>query len=380
MSSKRKPNTKGKKGAKKKKSSVDKTYRFIALIGALVLVGGLLAVGAVVARTAIAQGPTPGFYVDGKRRAKDADPFLTIGEFEISYNEYRYYYLYTKAQTEAYQGAEYYDVDVDGSKEQQLFDDTEGYIRRTYVWLTYAQENGIILTEEEKQGILKEAADNKASQHEMYVAWLRSQYYADEATYILIREKTLLNQKAAEAFLEAEKKLHDDDWMDGVVSAQHILYQFPDGADDAAKEELRKEAQKALDDIRAAVNPVEAFTILRASSSSFNESYGMWVNYGNDGGQPEEGYTFGPGTMVDSFYDAAIALRVDGISDLVETTYGYHIIRRCELDIETAEADKDGIIERLANKMFNNYQADRAKEFIIIGSAYYYDARIATIK
>ena len=44
-----------------------------------------------------------------------------------------------------------------------------------------------------------------------------------------------------------------------------------------------------------------------------------------------EGYTYTPGTMVPEFEDAAAALGDYEISDVVETSYGYHIIMRLPL-------------------------------------------------
>ena len=381
MSSKRKPVTKGKKSvSKSKKRKTDKTPRFIVLITTLVLVGALLAGGIALANIAIQNGPTPGFYVNGSKRAKESDPFLSIGEFQISYNEYRFYYLSIKAQMEAQYGETYFTEDPDGAKEKQLFEDTEAYIRNTYVWQSYAKEKGLFVTLEEKQKIQDDCAENRATNHEMYLAWLRNQHYADEATYVLIQEKIVLNQKAQEAFLEEMHEVHADDWMDEVATAQHILFLFPDGADDDAKAAILLEAQQAYESIMAAADSVSAFETMRAASREYNTEYGMWINYGNDGGQPEEGYTFGPGYMVESFYQAAIGLRVNGISEPVETTYGYHIVRRCELDVEAAEADKDAIMDRLANSLFNQYQEKTAKAFIVIGGTYYYETKIACIK
>ncbi|MEG2670193.1 MAG: peptidylprolyl isomerase, partial [Oscillospiraceae bacterium] len=52
------------------------------------------------------------------------------------------------------------------------------------------------------------------------------------------------------------------------------------------------------------------------------------TQYNEDPGATPAGYTFGPGEMVKEFQDAAFALDIDGISDVVKTDYGFHVIKR----------------------------------------------------
>ncbi len=109
------------------------------------------------------------------------------------------------------------------------------------------------------------------------------------------------------------------------VSAKHILIKVEEGDDDAEKQAL---AQSILDRINAG----EDFDALMAE---FNE----------DISEPETGYTFGKGEMVAPFEEAAFALEVDQVSELVKSEYGYHIIKKL-----TPEVGKDELASYLAEQ------------------------------
>ena len=98
------------------------------------------------------------------------------------------------------------------------------------------------------------------------------------------------------------------------ITAKHILIPFEENADDNSKAETKKKAE----DILAKINAGEDFDKLREENSQ-------------DPGQPDAGYTFAnDGTMVQEFTDAAFALKPGEVSKVVETQYGYHIIKRVE--------------------------------------------------
>lgn len=56
--------------------------------------------------------------------------------------------------------------------------------------------------------------------------------------------------------------------------------------------------------------------------------YALMQEYNEDPGETEAGYTFGPGEMVKEFEEAAFALEIGQISDVVPSSYGYHVIKR----------------------------------------------------
>ena len=100
------------------------------------------------------------------------------------------------------------------------------------------------------------------------------------------------------------------------VKASHILIAFPENADAAAKQAARANAEVVLKDVKAGKD----FAALAKANS---QDPGSAVNGGDLG-------FFQQGQMVPPFDAVAFKLSPGEISELVETTFGYHIIKVAE--------------------------------------------------
>jgi len=100
------------------------------------------------------------------------------------------------------------------------------------------------------------------------------------------------------------------------VKASHILVRVPEGATGARKAELRKKADALLGRARAK----EDFAALARESS---EDPGSAKSGGELG-------AFGRGQMVPPFEQAAFGLKPGEVSGVVETPFGFHIIKVSE--------------------------------------------------
>ena len=100
------------------------------------------------------------------------------------------------------------------------------------------------------------------------------------------------------------------------VRASHILIGVPRGADAAAKAEARAKAEQVLKDIKAGKD-------FAALAKEHSQDPGSAVNGGDLG-------FFQPGQMVGPFNDAAFSLAPGSVSELVETEFGFHIIKVAE--------------------------------------------------
>jgi peptidyl-prolyl cis-trans isomerase C len=100
------------------------------------------------------------------------------------------------------------------------------------------------------------------------------------------------------------------------VRASHILISVPQNADAAAKTEARGKAEQVLKDLKAGKD-------FAALAKQHSQDPGSAVQGGDLG-------FFQQGQMVGPFNDAAFGLAPGATSDLVETQFGYHIIRVAE--------------------------------------------------
>ena len=96
------------------------------------------------------------------------------------------------------------------------------------------------------------------------------------------------------------------------VKASHILIKVAADADPAQKDEARQK----IEDIQKKLKKGEDFsTMAREHSEGPSASRGGDLGY------------FSRGQMVKPFEDAAFALKTDQLSDVVETQFGYHLIK-----------------------------------------------------
>ena len=155
---------------------------------------------------------------------------------------------------------------------------------------------------------------------------------------------------------DAVKKFYDDNpakfEQPEQVRASHILIST---TDKVTKEPLppakKKEKEKAIRDLKARAEKGEDFGKL---AKEFSEDMGSKTNGGE--------YTFPRGQMVREFEMAAFSLtKTNQISDVVETQFGYHIIKLSEKipakTVEFAKASAD-IKEYLIGQEFQKQLPD----------------------
>ena len=134
-----------------------------------------------------------------------------------------------------------------------------------------------------------------------------------------IAEKVAVKPEQVEAFY---KNNPDQFKQPERVKASHILISVPEAADAATRAQAKTKAEKILKDVKAGKD-------FAALAKQHSQDPGSAVNGGDLG-------FFQQGQMVGPFNEVAFSLKPGATSDLVETQFGYHIIKVAEKQPERA--------------------------------------------
>lgn len=191
------------------------------------------------------------------------------------------------------------------------------------------QELGVSLTEEQTAEMEAAAAASieKLGGEEAFQQMLAEMGISRESYDRLTRDGYLFNNLVALVTQEGSPLYLDDaDCEQYRVYADHILLATVDPLTGEAYSEEKQLEQ--LGRARELLGKLEAV----AGEERIQLFTELAEEYGEDGGRiTNTGYVFGTGEMVQEFEDAAFALKAGEVSGIVESSYGYHIILRKEL-------------------------------------------------
>jgi peptidyl-prolyl cis-trans isomerase C len=157
---------------------------------------------------------------------------------------------------------------------------------------------------------------------------IENQMYVTKLLGVEVDPKVSVQEKDVSEFYTQNKERFNEP---ETIRAAHILIRFPDKADEAMKKKLKAQADGLLKQARGGTD----FAKLARENS---EDSGSVVNGG-------ELPPFGRGQLTPAFETAAFALKAGQISEVVETPFGYHIIkvleRRAPRVVPLGEVSKD---------------------------------------
>jgi peptidyl-prolyl cis-trans isomerase C len=168
-----------------------------------------------------------------------------------------------------------------------------------------------------------------------------------------IRKMLLAKAEEAAPATDEECRAFFEENKDGMaqeasVEASHILVSVPRDADDAA----RAAARAKIDDLKAQLDAGADFAELAKANSDCPSK----ANGGSLG-------RFGRGMMVPEFEDAAFSQEVGKVGDVVETTFGYHLVLVTKRS-DAKEADYEDVKDRISELLTAQRQQEAVRGFV----------------
>lgn len=233
------------------------------------------------------------------------------------------YYIYTTAVKEAYSSGfsgdyasfDWEQKDADGVKlDDKIKKAAYEEMATKQLLEELAEKNGVTLTDEEvKQG--RDSIDEfeKSNGKDALLSNIAAIGLSSEEDYLELYKTVMLNQK-----IQTDYAANPDKYIEDGVN----LEDYSSDSRVSVKHVLIKNTDSKFSDPKATADEV----LKKAKSGEDFDA--LMKEYNEDPGETESGYTFGKGEMVKEFENAAFALKYNEISDIVETQYGYHIIKR----------------------------------------------------
>lgn len=228
----------------------------------------------------------------------------------------------------------------------------------------YANKNGLIVTtaeiDEEYSKIIVDFASEEAFEKELKDKKINKRFLREQLSDQVLRQKVF--DKAIENVVVAEEEIlnHYEENRETLfavpeqVKVSHILIQFDVPSGTEPDENIKSEAKSRILDIDKKISQGEDFAELAKQYSEDSTS----AVIGGDIGFVSRGQT------VPEFEEAAFALKINEVSDIVETVYGYHIIKLIERN-DSYIKDFEEVKDTIEPFLLNNKQMEEWRLFLI---------------
>ncbi len=166
-----------------------------------------------------------------------------------------------------------------------------------------SQKNGLA------EGQLQAMLEREGRSFSSYRNHIRDQILVSKISRYEIGNRVKVSDREIMQYYKAHQK---DFWEDSQVRARHILFIAKRGSSETIRNEKLRQAKKVLREIREGGDFAE---LAKKHSEDISASDGGDIGL------------FGRGKMVPEFDEAVFSLKKGQVSDIVETEYGYHIIK-----------------------------------------------------
>lgn len=248
------------------------------------------------------------------------DTILTIGDYKVDAAAYKYFFR--TIQKDYLAGGE---VDFTSEEFKAQFDkEILDYFKSNAATYNYAKSVGVDVDNVD-QTVIDEITQYYTQMFAMYYGLDINEIYGEQLPEMM--KLIAINEEVTQ--LEMAKVTDEEIKAyvtENYASAKHILVATTDDQGNKLEGEAFEEKKALADSLYQRAIAGEDFDAL---IKEYGEDPGMEAS--------PEGYTFGPGEMVEEFYQGTLALSDNQIGEPVETSYGYHIIMRLPLALTDEE-------------------------------------------
>lgn len=284
--------------------------------------------------------------------------------YDVSYlNSYMQYYTgssinWDDTLSDGLSVADYVKASVLSSVKQHLV--LENLASKYGVTLTEGQESAMA---DSDQTYIDQYGSEEAFEEEIAKLGMRRETYdrVARSNYLYQNLYQLYNTEGS-ALYASDEDLAVYAADQNYITADHILLSTKDLTTGEALTDEQKAEKKALaEEIKQKLDACEGD--IDELTALFQE---LADQYSEDPGRETypTGYTFTTGSMVQEFEDAAYALSEGEVSEVVESSFGYHILLRLPLD-KSAAADE------VREEYFTNFIAEQVDAATMATSADY---------
>lgn len=291
---------------------------------------------------------------------KDDEVVATVNDKKITVAEFKKELDLNKQAIESMYGESIWDKEVEkGVTYKDFFKDSVmDQMINTEILFEQAKKENLLPSKEDVDKQFKEfeknIEENKAYKDNMKKLGITNEDVKKQQEIGLAIQNYQNNFKKVTKITDEEmKKYYEDhkkEFYEDKVKASHILISTVDENNKPLSDSKKAEAKKKAEDILKRAKSGEEFATL---AKEYSDDKGSGANGGDLG-------FFEKGTMVPEFEDAAWGLKVGEISDLVETQFGYHIIK--VTDKVQKQLTFDEVKDKIKDTLLNNKYTENTKK------------------
>ncbi|MFT3951530.1 MAG: peptidylprolyl isomerase [Oscillospiraceae bacterium] len=321
--------------------------------------------------------------IDGSVVDTAANTLVTVNGHAVPFDEYRYLFLSAKADYEKTNAtSDSSEAQTDAQKKEELDSIKSSVLdnlKQEYAIVKLCEDNAIYDAPEDATAVTSQldsitaAVSGEDGLHSALSSYFMTKELLQQQIKLSIVAKRFQALYAADGkFYTDADKLKELMQTDQFAAVKHVLISYESetdlsksdvsGYDDMTLSDKASAKQTAYDALSA-----DDQKKVKAKSKKVAESVLKKAQDGDDFDKLIKDYGWDPGMetytggyyitkdygYIQAFKDEAFKLKVNEISDIVETSYGYHILKRVPYDADYVDSNIDEFLQTYNNTQYS---------------------------